>query len=78
MALKISFTSVKPKMEPTTPIKGRYLLTIEGGATVGSVLERFGLGTEGMIALKNGIHADLNDAVNNGDTIDYLLVVPGG
>jgi hypothetical protein len=78
MALKISFTSVKPKIHPTTPVQGRYHLTVDGDETVGSVLARFGLGTDGMIALKNGVHAGFQDTVGDGDLIDYLLVVAGG
>jgi len=78
MTLKISFTSVKPNIQPSPPVHGRFHLQAAPGETAGSLLTRFGLASAGMMVLKNGIHADFNDPVADGDLIDYLLVVAGG
>lgn len=79
MAVTVIFTSVKPKKEPVKSVKGKYSLEAESGETIGTLISRFGLTPDRNISpLKNGIHADFQDPVTDGDTINYILIIVGG
>lgn len=53
-------------------------MEVKAGDSIGTLLAQFNVSREGIIALKNGVHAGFEEPVKQGDEINFILVVVGG
>lgn len=78
MIIKVRLAGIEPKKEPTRSDNGCYTLEFERPQTVGRILARFGLNASGLLVLRNGNHADVDDPVADNDELNIYLMHLGG
>jgi len=78
MIINVRLMGIEPKKEPTRSDNGRYTLELEKPQSIRSILALFGLKDSGLLVLKNGSHAYVDDQAADNDELNIFLMHLGG
>jgi hypothetical protein len=76
--MRVKFIGVEPKVVPAAPRDGWYMISVDPGSTVATVLGRFGLKGGALSVMKNGSLTDIEEVVDDQDDLQILLRSLGG
>ena len=76
--MKIRLIGISPKKQPCDPEDGWYELSEKACPDIRTLLENFGLSSDGLTVLRNGRHAKADDTVENDDEIQIFIKSLGG
>jgi len=79
MQVEVTVFATLRKYLPDLPVGGSKYIEVDPGATLADLMQMLGLPAEEVkIAIRNHVHTELDEVVEDGDRIAFAPAIAGG